>query len=977
MGTRLARAFLVLGILLLISSAAFAQGSGGVLTGRVTDETGAALPGVTVTATNASTGYNRTAVTGPDGVYRFPSLPPGTYSVVSDLSGFNTVTTRDVSVNVSTEREINVTLKAASVKEQITVTAEAPLVANTPSIGTTVSQRELENLPLNGRQFANLGSLAPGTSLAVNPDPTKPGQLTIAVNGGIGRNVNYMIDGGDNMDDTIGGALQNFNLEAVQEFTIQTQSYKAEYGRSSGGVLTVVTKTGTNDLGGSAYGFFRDDSLNEKTEAERRANADKAPYKRKQYGASLGGPIVRDRAHFFGTYEKTDRPQNYTVNTSGLFPDFDGRSFGIPFTDELRTAKATANISSAQFLQVRYGYQKNSDKYGAGALILPSALGTLTNEYESWLGGHTWTISGSKLNEFVYQWTRFENGIFPDSTEPALLFPNGVSTGQNVNSPQTTIQEKSQFKDDFSWSTNLFGDRRNDFKAGLNYIHEPILGGTFTTGTAGQFELLNNTPNSPVRRIVITGGFAGFSTPVEQYSGYFQDDLYVNSRLTINAGIRYDVWTGFDLDQSGNTLFQALKNNTKYNDAVYYNDFRGWDGRLENDTDNVSPRLGFTYDISGNGRQVLRGGIGRYYDFPYTNATILFPSEAVQSNFGTVYQFIDPNGIKNPDGSFFKPGQTLPPNQAPPLGNPLPNEVAAPSVTNVPYSDQVSLGYSTQLTNNIGVTIDAVTIRYRDIPFRFRFNGALDENGKPSSSLRFPQFANTRMWIGDGEADYDALNLGVRARLAQRFELQGFYTLARAEGNVLAGADEFRITDRTYGPGLASDQSINFRDPYCDACFGPLNTDARHRVTLSGVYTAPFEINVSGVFRYKSATPYWDRYGDDADSDGFTNDLAPGADHVNSLRGESNSQFDLRLAKDFRIVRNFGVELIAELFNVFNEENPAFFRGQRFVVANASQPRGNPARYAPNQTYRQPSRFAGDPLQGEQRLIQLGARIRF
>src|SRR5207247_10240738 len=195
--------------------------------------------------------------------------------------------------------ELNTRLKQAAVKEQLTVPAQAPLVETTPAIGTVVSQREIQNLPLNGRQFANLGSLAPGTTLSVNADPTKPGQLTIALNGGSGRNVNFLVDGGDNTDDTIGGALQNYNIEAVQEFNIQTQQYKAEYGRTTGGVLTVVTKTGTNSFEGSAYDFYRNKGLNEESTAEKNADAaaralglpapGKSPYRRDQYGASLGG----------------------------------------------------------------------------------------------------------------------------------------------------------------------------------------------------------------------------------------------------------------------------------------------------------------------------------------------------------------------------------------------------------------------------------------------------------------------------------------------------------------------------------------------------------------------------------------------------------------------------------------------------------------------------------------------------------------
>jgi Carboxypeptidase regulatory-like domain len=195
--TRSSRALFVLlvslGLILICSSALFAQAGNSSLGGRVSDESGAALPGVSVTATNDATGFNRTVVTATDGTYRFQSLPIGIYTVLADLSGFASVTTKNVELNVATDRTLNIVLKQAAVKEQITVTAESPLVATSPSVGTVVSQQELENLPLNGRQFANLGALAPGTTLSVNADPTKPDQLTIALNGGSGRNVNFQL----------------------------------------------------------------------------------------------------------------------------------------------------------------------------------------------------------------------------------------------------------------------------------------------------------------------------------------------------------------------------------------------------------------------------------------------------------------------------------------------------------------------------------------------------------------------------------------------------------------------------------------------------------------------------------------------------------------------------------------------------------------------------------------------------------------
>jgi outer membrane receptor protein involved in Fe transport len=964
-----AKRFLTLAVLLALTGtlvmppAASAQTAGATLVGRVQDSSGAPLPGATVTATETSTGVSRTTVTDAEGNFRLPSLPVGTYTLQIELSGFAPVNVEEVRLNVATEREVNVTLSTSSIEEAITVTAEAPLVQTTPAIGTIVSQEELENLPLNGRQFANLAALAPGTTLTYNSDPTKPGQLTVALNGGIGRNINFIVDGGDNTDDTIGGALQNYSLESVEEFNIQTQQYKAEYGRSSGGVLTVVTKTGTNKFDGSVYGFFRDDSLASKTETEKLAGGDKQALEREQYGASLGGPIVRDKAHFFATYEKTERETNYTVFTDGLFPAFDGRTVPLPFTDELITAKTTWNVSPKQYLQVRYGYQKNDDKYGAGPLTAPTGLGTLSNEYASLLGGYNAQISADALNELTLQYSSFDNSISADSNDPFIIYPSGFFTGQNINTPQSTHQRKRQIRDDFSFTRTIAGDSHN-FKVGASYIDEFSLGGDFSTGLAGQFTANEDRIGSPITVIEIFGGFAGNETPIEQYSGYVQDDWQVTDRLTVNLGLRYDYNDGFDLDQRSNPLFQVLSTQTQYNE-YYLRDFRGGRGGiLENDDDNFAPRLGFTWDVKGDGRQLLRGGYGTYYDFPYTNATILFPAIQVQSLYGTVYRHSNPAGIRNPDGSFFQPGQALPPNQLPnpELGSGS-DEIASPTLA-TPYSDQASLGYSWQVNNWLGLNVEVVTIDYHDIPYRFRPNIGVDadrdgafEPGQ-GEQTRFPQFGNFRLWYGGGRASYDGVNLGFRVR-RDKFEVQGFYTYSEAEGNVLAGADEFRITDvgaqADVGGGRdRRDQSINPLDPQCDACFGPLYTDARHRLTLGGLYQAPWGITVAGMLRYRSALPYLEHANADLNGDGSTIDLRPGVSGVNTGRGFDFTQIDLRLSKEFRFANDLGLEILAEVFNLLNDENPA----------------------VPNR-FGEPSVFAGDPLQGEQRLAQLGLRLRF
>jgi len=311
--------------------------------------------------------------------------------------------------------------------------------------------------------------------------------------------------------------------------------------------------------------------------------------------------------------------------------------------------------------------------------------------------------------------------------------------------------------------------------------------------------------------------------------------------------------------------------------------------------------------------------------------------------------------ITNADGSAWKPGNPLPPSQG--GGVPVPNEVASPTLA-TPYSDQISLGYAWQATNSIGLDFSLVSIDYNDIPFRFRANPVDPATGQ----RRFPGFGSFRMWYGGGKGSYDAANFGIRSRM-DKLDLQGFYTYSRAKGNVLAGNDEFRITDRTYESGMTPirDQSPNPYDPLCGACTGYLNTDARHKLTLAATYAAPF-VQVSGMFRYRSATPYTVWTNTDPNHDGYRFDLLPG-DEVNSKRGSSFSQFDMRLSHDFRFGGDAGVDLLVECFNLFNNVN-SWKYGPVFDA------NGNPTGITP-------ALHAGDPLASEQRLIQIGLRAHF
>src|SRR3990170_5050472 len=336
---------------LLAASSAFAQQSTGTIAGRVLDPQGAAVAGATVTARNPGTGLVRTETSDNAGMYRLAALPVAVYEVRIEKAGFETIPRQDVAVNVAQTQSIDVRLRIAAIAQEVTVTGATPLVdATNSSVGQVVDPRRMQDLPINGRQFANLAATLPGVGLAFHSDPTKGTSYAPLINGGAGRNINYQIDGGDNNDDTVGGLLQQFPLEAIEEFHFETQRFKAEYGRSNGGVMNVVTKSGTNQFQGSIFELFRDKAMNALTENETLAGIKagrepkKGDYRRDQFGGSFGGPLVVDRVHFFFAIERTQQDTTQTVNTKGLFPAQDG-VYATPYRDNLGTVKVSASIS--------------------------------------------------------------------------------------------------------------------------------------------------------------------------------------------------------------------------------------------------------------------------------------------------------------------------------------------------------------------------------------------------------------------------------------------------------------------------------------------------------------------------------------------------------------------------------------------------------------------------------------------------------
>jgi outer membrane receptor protein involved in Fe transport len=966
---------LVAACLTLTTLPAHAQSTTGSISGRIADPQGAAVPGATVQAANTETGFVRSVTSDGAGSYRLPALPVGTYDVTVELQGFRPFFGSLV-VNIARTATLDITLSVAGVVETVTVSATRPLVStSSSSVGEIVSLDRIESLPLNGRQFANLAAMVPGVGLGFHSDGTKSTQYTPQISGGNGRNVNYVVDGGDNNDDTAGGLLQLYPLESIQEFSVLTQRFDAEYGRSNGGVINVVTKSGTNQPRGSWFTLLRDDALNGTTERERTSDVEKQAYRRYQFGGSLGGPIVEDRVHYFGAYERTQQDTRQIVDTLGLFPADDG-IFDIPFRQNLFTAKVTAVPRPGHYVAVRYGSDRNSQPSGAGANNAYSSWTTSTNTFDSVNANHNWVIGQASLNELVFQYSSFVNDIPISTPGVSYRFATLVNGGANRGAPQRTEQTKWQLRDDYSTTVGGFGGLSHELRAGVNWVHEPRLFLKTAQGSDGAYSISTLDLNGPVTDVLFIGGRPEVNFKLDMYGLYAQDNWRVGNRLTLNLGVRWDYVAGFPIDQSTSTNFLAMQTagRTGRFAGTVLEDF-GQEPR--SDKDNVQPRLGAVLDVRGDGRDIIRGGWGIYTDFGYISSNVITAAFDA-AGAGPVFIAQNNTGLRKADGTLFRitdPISTIAHLNVVPLivpsgGTPPAGEVASPLLEQ-PYTRQANLGWAHQLNGSTAVTADYVKVQGRDLNLRLRPNAFIGPGQRLLAGLPiFPPNRNFRTAVSKGRSEYDALILALRRRMSAGIDMTASYTLAKALSDVGSASDEI-VADLLQDP----------RDPFADVQLAPsARTDSRHQVTISAVIEAPWDIQVAPVIFYRSAPPVHTFLPIDTNGDGAVNDSTPVAyrytgltgagvatfeedgpcETVNCSRRAPFSQVNLRVSKGFRIARA-RVEAIAEVFNVFNARNPFLNLTQRTGTA----------------TFMQPSAYAGDVGQGEQRVGQLGFRITF
>lgn len=1006
----------------------------GTLTGVVKDENGAVVPGATVRLVNIGTNAERTVTTSDEGVYEISQLVPGAYRLEVQATGFSKVIVDNVVVNVLQRTTVNPELKVGAIGETVNVSSEtAALVETTKTdVGGVIDQRRLENLPVNGRSFASLAILIPGATLQPSFDPTKARVGTFSVGGSTGRNINVTIDGGDNKDNAVGGILQNFSMEGIQEFALSTQRFSAANGRSGGALLSVVSKSGTNDFHGSIFGFFRDDKLNANAPAllakgrgEPTEGLQKPPFSRQQFGGSIGGPIKKDKAFFFGTLERTRERGNSFVSADDQAQITFLQPFGYqavpllpqPFNDWQYTLKGDFNLNSKHTLVTRFAGQNNdalNDQ--AGFLIVRTDLSggneTLNTLY-NFLGSLTSTFTSNTVNQFTYQYQTFDNRINATTDLDLLAFPSGILVGRNGNVPQQTIQKKHQFRDDLSWNRGNHG-----LKFGGDITLEPTLGGLFAFNSAPEYDFffdpsdivnnpgqfpqgfrtsqilagpitcatfgLNNAdPADPaddcvqanldglgvVAAVVLSGGDPSFNLRggAKQFAWYVQDDWKITPNFTLNLGLRYDVDLGFvDSDnQAANRAVRALQ--------IIGNPYGGV---AQDDKNNFAPRIGFAWDLRGNARSVVRGGYGIYYDQSFLNV----PLFAVQQANPEIYATFVNDG---PNLNIDSPPPVIPR----PLANPLPNargRVIDPDFES-PYTQQWNIGFAQELGRNMAIEFDYVHIlglhEFVGLDINPRIGpliGAQRNDANPARILA-PQFAARaaeltaefgipnpfgRISVAQttGRSRYDAFTVAFKRRYANKYQLNAHYTLAKAQG--WFGA----ISDFGFGPM----NQFNQWDPVAN--FGPTLEDERHRFVISGIFDLPYGFQIAPIFQLASARPYnvFPECVCDINKDGvvFNERESRDGNDQNHLppgtqRGDRFSQLNVRVSKFFNWGESKKLGLFFEAFNVFNTGN----FGNQFQNVVGSPDFGRPVNFFGATGFSEP---LGIPFQA-----QLGARFSF
>jgi hypothetical protein len=926
-------------VLLLLPATALAQTA--ELRGVVADASGGVLPGVSVNIRQEATGVARTLVTDDQGVFRAPALQPGPYVVESTLMGFGT-DTRKVVLTVGQVADLKIELSLGTLQENVEVvgTSAAVQIETTKSdLSAVVNQEQLAELPVLNRGFVGLAQLLPGGG------PARTGDSRFGINTSFGgTNVRSMysmqIDGGVMDHPIYGFAIVNVSQDAVQEFRVLRNQFDAEYSRAGTAVVNVVTRSGTNDLRGQLSYFGRDDKLNAKNAFART----KPPFDSTRVSGSVGGPILRNKAFYFGSFEYSRQNSVRIIalpSTNPFASEFNG-VYANGTRSKLGQAKVDYTAGPSHAFTGRYLYA-NDDIVEDYELAENTAL-----DFNDLSLNWNWTLGSATLNSLVVQYLDQDTQRFQTTPDTQVIRPSFTS-GRSPNLPQGFPRKRYTVNDTFFWAPG-----RHAMKFGVRMSYED-LGYNADYFGSGVWQFNTDRPFNRDDRTTWPTRFTIGSGPATQnYQntewGFFaQDDLRLGN-VTVNLGLRYD----FDTNLRSNDLMAELLSNPQ---------FAGLENLVKedrgNDLDNIQPRLGFAWDTRGDGRTVVRGGYGLYSgrNRPWFNIR----GDVVSNQYTA--EITDPNLLQfYPDQRATLGGRSLEDYIRTAGGRAL---YLPGDDLNLPYVHSLTIGLAKLLPGETSLEIDLIhqvqkdlqTGRDANLPAR----GPLATNRRP-----YPQFSSVTLINSLTDSTYDALQTQLRRRF-RGTTWQVSYTLSKAISKDTNDNASFNTDPwNTFGN---DDRGLD-------------ENDRRHALSVSVIAPLPWQVQLATIVSLRSGNPWDITAGVDLDGDGNRQDRPAGLVKnaggteseanlaiINGFRQSRNlapigmeeltrtsreSVVDLRATKQFTLAGRTRFDLFLEAYNLFNTVN---YDSPSGVITSGS--------------------FAAYTTARDPRQIQWGARIQF
>ena len=920
---------------LIFSTISRGQTFRGGITGHVEDASGARIPNATIVVHARASTLERTVTADNHGDFRVDDLPSGNYHVSVTAAGFAEAGS-DLDVVVSMAKEITATLQPAAIQQTVKVHAQSSSIS-TQQLDVSsavhqgaVSSEDLQNIPLGHRSFANIAYLVPGTEPVEPSDPTKARITAVSFGGSSGLNVELSVDGGDNSDDYIGGFLQNYSPDAIQEFVIRTSQEDADTGRTTGGSVVLTTKRGTNDWHGEAAVYERAAALNARLPIDNPPPEPKQPFSRQNYVGTVGGAVVKNKIWFFSSFEYVHEDASIAYSpasisefdalaslaTEGLVPEVNSiavpENAPVPFHDYLVTTRIDWMQSARSQWFLRYAL----DRYTTfndlvQQATLPSVGATSRSSYMNLLLGQQFLFSPTWVGSFVFEasglhHTEQRNGdfgyalAFPFSSTDSTI--SGFETfGDNqFVTPITAFpilrnQQKYQFRYDV---THPVGKHTPRF--GINFIHEPVLSGAL----AGNAETLIQYPENPsfyaanpsqfyndltctqpvpadINCTATPAADGSFVQNVQRLGLYAEDSWRMTPRLTVNYGLRYDTTFG---------LFTASGRSQLENPA--YLTLKALDiplvtGAPQDYRHAFAPRIGVAYTVGQSASTVLRAGFGLFYN------------DLAQNGWVTAFQAV--NAPPLPCVMPTDPG-CLPPGSAGALID---------GRYNTPYAIHATAGVQHAFNDQWLVSADFTHEEGNHGYRRYDYTAGVN---LPADA---PDIA---LFKSDNRSSYNGLSIHLQGNVSRRFNLIANYTLSKAQtwGCVLG-----ELFDYVNGV-------CNPLDPFAKGDYGPSGEDVTDRFVLAGVFHLPGGFDVSLLGQAETARPFTI-----TNTDGTDRIVVNGVKtSLDEFRGTPYIQWDLRVSRPFTIKERFTATPFIEFFNIFNRNNP----GANYVTNVAAFP---------------------------------------